>query len=151
MNLLQNSQYSWNIFLFRKSIWVLLELVRRRTQNFTLIDQEKQKIKQVYNYWNPMTTKFIMQTFIYVISTKFLLLSGRCYSWRNVPSWLFPKGLHFKLVWLYVLACFSQMNVMFLIIKYRLFLHKINFCLPIKGRIHSQVEPEIAFTCTSLI
>ena len=59
MNLLQSSQYSWNIFLFRKSIWVLLELVRRRTQNFTLIDQEKQKIKQIDN-WNPMTTKFIM-------------------------------------------------------------------------------------------
>ena len=35
------------------------------------------------------------------------------------------------------------MNVMFLIIKYRLFLHKINFCLPIKGRINSQVEPEL--------
>ena len=56
-------------------------------------------------------------------------------------SRLFPKGHHFKLVCLYVLACFFHMNVMFLIIKYRLFLHKINFCLPIKGRIHSQVEP----------
>ena len=66
-------------------------------------------------------------------------------------SWLFPKGHHFKLVCLYVLACFFHMNVMFLIIKYRLFFHKINFCLPIKGRIHSQVEPEIAFTCTSLL
>ena len=59
MNLLQNSQYSWNIFLFRKSIWVLLELARKKTQNFTLIEQEKQKIKQIY-IWNPMTTKFIM-------------------------------------------------------------------------------------------
>ena len=68
------------------------------------------------------------------------------------PSWLFPKEHQFKVVWLYVLAWFSQMNVMFLKIKYRLFkLHKINFSLPIKGRIHSQVEPEIAFTCTSLL
>ena len=66
-------------------------------------------------------------------------------------SRLFPKGHHSKLVCLYVLACFFHMNVMFLIIKYRLFFHKINFCLPIKGRIHSQVEPEIAFTCTSLL
>ena len=32
-----------NIFLFKKSIWVLVELVRSRTQNFTIIDQEKQK------------------------------------------------------------------------------------------------------------
>ena len=66
-------------------------------------------------------------------------------------SWLFPKGHLFKLVCLYVLTSFLPMNVMFLIIKYRLFLHKINFCLPNKGRIHSQVEPEIAFTCTSLL
>ena len=59
MNLLQNGQYSWNIFLLRKSIWVLLELIRRRTQNFTIINQEKHKIKQIY-IWNPMTNWFIM-------------------------------------------------------------------------------------------
>ena len=44
MNLLQNSQYSWNIFFFRRSIRVLLELVHRTTQNFTIIDEEKHKI-----------------------------------------------------------------------------------------------------------
>ena len=47
------SQSSWNIYFFRRSIWVLLELVRRRTQNVTIIDQEKHKIEQIY-VWNPM-------------------------------------------------------------------------------------------------
>ena len=36
-NLLPNSQYSWNLFIFRRSIWVLLELLCKRTQNFTII------------------------------------------------------------------------------------------------------------------
>ena len=31
---------------------VLLELVRSRTQNFTVFDQKKHKIKQIY-VWNP--------------------------------------------------------------------------------------------------
>ena len=48
---------------FRKSIYVspevLLELVRKRSQNFTIIDQEKHKIKPVY-IWNPMTIGFFM-------------------------------------------------------------------------------------------
>ena len=44
MNLLQNSQYSWNIFFFRRSIRILLELVHRTTQNFAIIDEEKHKI-----------------------------------------------------------------------------------------------------------
>ena len=48
-----------NIFLFEKSIWVLVELVRSGTQNFTIIDQEKRKIKQIC-IWNPMTTGFTM-------------------------------------------------------------------------------------------
>ena len=47
MSLLENSQYSWNIFLFRRSIQVLQELVRSRTQNFAIIDQEKHKIEQI--------------------------------------------------------------------------------------------------------
>ena len=47
------SQSSWNIFFFRRSIWVLLELVRRRKQNVTIIDQEKHKIEQIC-VWNPM-------------------------------------------------------------------------------------------------
>ena len=61
MNLPQNSQYSWNIFFFRQRILVLLELVRSKTQNLTIIDQEKHKIKQIY-IWIPMTTGFIMWT-----------------------------------------------------------------------------------------
>ena len=36
---------------------VLLELVRKRSQNLTIIDQEKHKVKQV-NIWNPVTTEF---------------------------------------------------------------------------------------------
>ena len=42
-------------FFFR----VLLELVRKGSQNFTIIDQEKHKIKQIY-IENPTTTGFIM-------------------------------------------------------------------------------------------
>ena len=57
INLLQGSQYSWNIFFIRKSIWVLLELVRSRTQNFTIIDKEIHTIKQIC-ICNPMTTGF---------------------------------------------------------------------------------------------
>ena len=48
INPLQNSQYSWDIFFFRKSI-----AVEHKT------DQEKHKIKQIY-IWNPMITGFIM-------------------------------------------------------------------------------------------
>ena len=47
-----------------------------RTQNFNKIDQEKHKIKQIY-IWNPVTTGFIMQTLIYVISMEFLLQRRR--------------------------------------------------------------------------
>ena len=50
---------SWNIFFSRKSILVSLELVHSSTQSFTIIDQEKHKIKQIY-IWNPMITGFIM-------------------------------------------------------------------------------------------
>ena len=39
--------------------WVLLELVRKGSQNFTIIDQEKHEIKQMY-IENPTTTGFIM-------------------------------------------------------------------------------------------
>ena len=42
-------------FFFRVS----LELFRKRSQNFTIIDQEKHKIKQIY-FENPTTTGFIM-------------------------------------------------------------------------------------------
>ena len=39
----------------------MLELVRSKTQNVTIIDKEKHKIKQIY-IWIPMTTEFIMWT-----------------------------------------------------------------------------------------
>ena len=42
-------------FFFR----VLLELVRKGSQNFTIIDQEKHKIKEMY-IENPTTTGFII-------------------------------------------------------------------------------------------
>ena len=34
MNLLKNSQYSWNIFFSRRSVWVLLQFVHRWTQTY---------------------------------------------------------------------------------------------------------------------
>ena len=43
MNQLQNSQYERNIFFFKKSIWVLLELIHSKIQNFTIIKQEEHK------------------------------------------------------------------------------------------------------------
>ena len=45
--------------LFKSSIYVLLELIRRWTQHFTKIDHETLKIEQIC-IWNPMTTGFIM-------------------------------------------------------------------------------------------
>ena len=47
----QNSQYLWNAVFSRRSIWVLLEFIRK-------IDQKKRKIAQIY-IWNPMTTRLI--------------------------------------------------------------------------------------------
>ena len=35
----------------------MLELVRKRSQNFTIIDQEKHKVKQE-SIWNPTTNEF---------------------------------------------------------------------------------------------
>ena len=54
LNLLQNSQYSWNIHtLLKKNHLSFVEACFRRTQNLsTIIDQEKQKIQQIY-IWNP--------------------------------------------------------------------------------------------------
>ena len=52
MNLWQNSQYLWDIVFSRRSIWVLLELIRRWTQHFSKFDQEKRKIEQIC-IWNP--------------------------------------------------------------------------------------------------
>ena len=51
----------------------------------TNVDQEKRKIEQIC-IWNPMTTAFIMQTLIYVISMEFLSLRRRRSSAQNVPS-----------------------------------------------------------------
>ena len=59
---------------------VLLELVRRRTQNFTVIDQEKHKIEELF-IWNPVYVNIN-----FIISVEFLLLRGRRPSWRNIPS-----------------------------------------------------------------
>ena len=47
MNLQQNSQYVWNIVFSRRSLWVLLELIRRWTQHFSKVDQERRKIEQI--------------------------------------------------------------------------------------------------------
>ena len=42
-------------------------------------------MQQIY-IWKPMTTGFIMQTLLYVISMQFLSLRRRLSSWRNFPS-----------------------------------------------------------------
>ena len=84
MDLSQNSQYLWNIVLSRRSLWVLLELISKWTQHFTKINQEKRKIKQIC-IWNPMITRSIMLTLIYIISMEFLPLSHRSSSAWNVP------------------------------------------------------------------
>ena len=47
------------ILLSKLFFRVLLELFRQGSQNFTIIDQEKHKIKQIY-IENPTTTGFIM-------------------------------------------------------------------------------------------
>ena len=60
----QNSQYLWNIVFSRRSIWVLLALIRRCRQHFTKIDQEKRKVDVNIDY---------------VISMEFLSLSR----WRS--------------------------------------------------------------------
>ena len=63
------------IFFFRRSIWFLLKLVHRRTQNFNIIDQEKHKIEQI-NIWNTITTRLIyyLNIVLYIISMEFLLI-----------------------------------------------------------------------------
>ena len=50
MDLLQYSpfsRFSWNIFFFGRGIWVLQELVRRRKQNFTIIDRRDIKLNRL--------------------------------------------------------------------------------------------------------
>ena len=59
VDLLQNREYSWNIFFFRRSFWVFLDLFRRNKQKIFKIDQEKHKIEKIH-IWNPMTTGLII-------------------------------------------------------------------------------------------
>ena len=47
------------ILLYRRSIWVLLKLIRRWTQHLTKIDQAKCKIEQI-SIWKPRNTGFII-------------------------------------------------------------------------------------------
>ena len=51
---LTKQSISEEYILSRRSIWVLLELVRRWEQNFAKIEQEKRKIEHIC-IWNPMT------------------------------------------------------------------------------------------------
>ena len=95
MNLLQNSQYSWNIFLFRRSIRVLLELVHRTTQNFTIIDEEKHKIdKFSFGRSGGRGGKATSHTFLLnEIQTMFSQLSRR--SARVLPADLCTDHAHY--------------------------------------------------------
>ena len=52
MNLLQNSQYSW-------CIWVLLELIRRRKQHFTIIDQGEQNQTNLHYFGTPWLSDLV--------------------------------------------------------------------------------------------
>ena len=54
-------------------------------QNRVKTAQKTYKSGQIY-IWSPMTTGFVMQTLIYVISMEFLPLNRRRSSARNVPS-----------------------------------------------------------------
>ena len=58
---LPNSQYLWDIILvfFRRNIWVLLELIHRGTQNFTIISQPRRNIKS-NKFTFGKTTRIIM-------------------------------------------------------------------------------------------
>ena len=47
------------ILLYRRSIWVLLKLIRRWTQHLTKIDQAKCKIEPI-SIWKPRNTGFII-------------------------------------------------------------------------------------------
>ena len=69
---IQNSQYWWNIIFFRRSIWVLLELVRRKHK--TLPKSFRRNIKPI---WNPVTD---------VIGMECLSSRWRYPSWRKIPS-----------------------------------------------------------------
>ena len=62
----------------------MLELVRRRTQNFTIIDQEKQNRTTIH--LEPRNYQFNYVNIDFTISVEFLLLRGRRPSWRNFPS-----------------------------------------------------------------
>ena len=86
-NLWQNSQYLWNIvFSVLEEVFEFCWSSLADEHNTTKIDQRRHKIGQIY-IWNPMTTGFIMQTLICVISMEFLPLSRRRSSLRNVPSY----------------------------------------------------------------
>ena len=59
---LEKSQYSWNV----EEEFELLELVLRRTQNFTIIDQENPKIEQIFS-GDHMTTGYIMLVYTHSV------------------------------------------------------------------------------------
>ena len=92
MNLLQNSQYSWNIFFFRRSIRVLLELVHRTTQNFTIIDEEKHKIDK-FSFGRPGGRSYFPYILLNEIQTMFSQLARR--SARVLPADLCTDHAHY--------------------------------------------------------
>ena len=60
MNLLQNSQYWPRVdSSLEKASEFCWSSFTKDHKNFTIIDQEKHEIKQIY-IWNPMNTAFIM-------------------------------------------------------------------------------------------
>ena len=59
MNITKQSVFLEYILLSKFLFRVLLELFRKGSRNFTIIDQENHKIKQI-NIENPTTTGFIM-------------------------------------------------------------------------------------------
>ena len=88
----QNSQYLWNIIILlqkkhlsfseaclQMNTTILIKLTKRNIQFY--------KINLFFGLWNPMTTRFITQTLIYIISMEFLSVSSRrSSSWKH-PQW----------------------------------------------------------------
>ena len=56
---MQLTNYSWNIFFFRKKNLSFAGAHSQKNTNITIIDQEKHKIKKIY-IWNLITTELIM-------------------------------------------------------------------------------------------
>ena len=77
MNLLQNSQYLWNIFFFRRSIWVLLELFLEEHKTYMYHNQPGELSSQTNLPLAPHDYRVNSVNIELVISMEFLSLTCR--------------------------------------------------------------------------